>query len=119
MSFNRSTAKTLTLDAAHGTVGLDFNVDHLAVTETDPFDNLLCTKRLPSLREDASFGQRNAALSDPLTAAVEWAKEMRKPVIAEEFGFTAKKKAVAKLVRKEHTCSLNCSMRNVSAQVSH
>ncbi|MGF6757356.1 IS200/IS605 family accessory protein TnpB-related protein [Paraburkholderia sp. GAS42] len=100
VSFNHSLAETLTLDATHGTVGLDFNADHLAVTETDAFGNLLCTKRFPLLREDASSGQRNAALSDALTAAVEWAKESRKPVVAEDLDFAAKKKAISQLSPK-------------------
>jgi hypothetical protein len=34
----------------YGVVGDDFNFDHLAVTETDAFGNLLHTGRLPLLR---------------------------------------------------------------------
>ncbi|HKR40416.1 MAG TPA: hypothetical protein VJU59_12180 [Paraburkholderia sp.] len=72
-------------------------MDHLAVTETDAFGNLLRTKRLPLLREHASSGQRSAVLSDALTEAVRWARHARKPVVAEDLDFTAKKKAVAQL----------------------
>ena len=31
MSFNHQLAETVTLDATHGAIGLDFNVDHLSV----------------------------------------------------------------------------------------
>jgi hypothetical protein len=100
VSFNHQLADKTTLDVAHGAIGIDFNVDHLAVTETDLFGNMLNTQRFELLREDASSGQRNAALSDALTAAVAKAKSTRKPVVAEDLDFTAKKKAMAQLSPK-------------------
>ncbi|MGB8423432.1 transposase [Paraburkholderia sp.] len=100
VSFNHQPAQKITLDVAHGAVGIDFNVDHLVVTETDTFGNLLRTRRFPLLREDASSGQRNAVLSDALKEAVVWAKEARKPVVAKDLDFTAKKKAIAQLSPK-------------------
>ena len=42
-------------------------------------------------------GQRNAVLSDALTEAVAWAEQTRKPIIAEDLDFTAKKKVMAQL----------------------
>jgi hypothetical protein len=100
ISFNHAPVRRVTLDAQHGVVGLDFNVDHLAVTETDPFGNLLRTKRFALLREDATSGQRQAVLSDALSAAVAWAKDELKPVVAEDLDFAAKKKAMAQLSPK-------------------
>ncbi|WP_232072279.1 transposase [Paraburkholderia pallida] len=100
VSFNHKPAERVTLDTEYGAIGVDFNVDHLAVTETDPFGNLLRTKRLPLLREHASSGQRGAVLSDALTEVVRWARRARKPVVAEDLDFTAKKKAVAHLSPK-------------------
>jgi IS605 OrfB family transposase len=100
VSFDHAPARRVTLDVQHGAVGLDFNVDHLAVTETDPFGNLLRTKRFRLLREDATSGQREAALSDALSAAVAWAKDELKPVVAEDLDFAAKKKAMAQLSPK-------------------
>ncbi|CAG9262363.1 hypothetical protein PCAR4_570021 [Paraburkholderia caribensis] len=81
-------------------MGLDFNVDHLAVTETDPFGNLPRTRRFRLLREDAMSGQREAVLSDALWAAVAWAKDELKPIVAEDLDFAAKKKATAQLSPK-------------------
>lgn len=70
VSFDHVAARKVTLDVQHGAVGLDFNVDHLAVTGTDPFGNLMRTKRFTLLREDAMSGQREAVLSDALSAAL-------------------------------------------------
>jgi hypothetical protein len=50
LSFDHKPAPKTTLDLMCGAVGDDFNVDHLAVTETDAFGNLLHTGRLPLLR---------------------------------------------------------------------
>ncbi|MFP3555513.1 transposase [Paraburkholderia sp. SIMBA_049] len=100
VSFAHGPARRVTLDAQHGAVGLDFHVDHLAVTETDPFGNLLRTKRFALLREDATSGQRYAVLSDALSAAVAWAKAELKPVVAEDLDFAPKKKAMAQLTPK-------------------
>lgn len=66
-------------------------------TDKIGFDGSLATKRFPLLREDAGSGRRNAVLSDALTATVAWAKEARKPLVAEDLDFTAKKKAIAQL----------------------
>ena len=100
VSFNHQPAEVISLNVQHGAIGIDFNVDHLGVTETDRFGNLLRTRRFPLLREEASSGQRNAVLSDALTAAVAWAVATRKPVVAEDLDFTAKKKAVTQLSSK-------------------
>lgn len=61
-SFGHVPARQVTLDAQYGVVGIDFNVDHPVVTETDAFGNLL--------REDAISGHREPMLSDALLAAV-------------------------------------------------
>jgi IS605 OrfB family transposase len=93
VSFNHTQAERTTFNAGYGTVGIDFNVDHRAVTETDAFGN-------PLLREDSSSGQCNPSLSDALQVAIAWAKEVRKPIVAEDLDFNAKKKAIAQLSAK-------------------
>jgi hypothetical protein len=100
VSFNHAPAHRVTLDAQYGVVGIDFNADHLAVTETDPSGNLRRTQRFALLREDATSGQREAVLSDALRKAVAWAKDELKPIVAEDLDFTAKKKAMAQLSPK-------------------
>ncbi|MGA9916885.1 MAG: transposase, partial [Paraburkholderia sp.] len=100
VSFNHAPARRVTLSAQYGAVGIDFNIDHLAVTETDPSGNLRRTQRFALLREDATSGQREAVLSDALKKAVAWAKDELKPIVAEDLDFTAKKKAMAQLSPK-------------------
>jgi len=94
VAFNHPEAERTTLSVQHGAIGVDFNVDHLAVTETDLYGNMLRTVRLPLLREDATSGQREAVLSDALSVAVSLAKTARKPLVAEDLDFSAKKKAL-------------------------
>ncbi|MFJ1257156.1 hypothetical protein [Cupriavidus sp. CuC1] len=55
---------------------------------------MLRTLPLPLLREDAISGQREALLSDALCVAVGMAKAARKPLVAEDLHFSAKKKAL-------------------------
>ncbi|WP_134135476.1 hypothetical protein [Paraburkholderia sp. BL6665CI2N2] len=85
------------LGVRYGTNGLDFNGDHLAITGIDALGNLLRTKWLALLREDPGSDERNAMLSDALTAAVEWAKALRKPVVVGNLDFAARKKATTQL----------------------
>lgn len=40
---NHQPAEKTTLDVVYSAFGIDFNVDHVAVTETEPFGNLLRT----------------------------------------------------------------------------
>jgi IS605 OrfB family transposase len=100
VSFDHAPARRVTLGTQYGVVGIDFNVDHLAVTETDPSGNLISTRRFALLREDVTSGQREAVLSDALKKAVAWAKDELKPIVAEDLDFTAKKKAMAQLSPK-------------------
>ena len=100
VAFNHPAAERTTLAVQHGAVGVDFNVDHLAVTETDLYGNMLGTLRLPLLREDATSGQREAVLSDALSKAVSLAKASSKPLVAENLDFSAKKKALSQLSPK-------------------
>ena len=45
------------------------------------------------LREDATSGQREAVLSDALSQVIRLARDARKPLVAEDLDFRAKKKA--------------------------
>ena len=94
VAFSHPAAERSTLAVEHGAIGVDFNVDHLAVTETDLYGNMLRTLRLPLLREDATSGQREAVLSDALSRVVKLAKDAKKPLVAEDLDFSAKKKAL-------------------------
>ena len=55
---------------------------------------------MPLLRADATSGQREAALSDALSQAVRLARDARKPLVAEDLDFSAKKKALGRASAK-------------------
>lgn len=97
VSFARPAPVVTTLNARYGAVGVDFNADHLAVTETDRHGNLLTTRRVALPFEGKSTGQRNALLSDALETVVEWALREKKPVVIEALNFEAKKKVLGQM----------------------
>lgn len=92
VSFARPAGKVSTLDKQYGCVGVDFNVDHLAVTETDRNGNLIGSKRIDLPFEGKSTRQRDALLSDALEMVVEMALAVQKPVVVEDLNFEKKKK---------------------------
>lgn len=94
VAFSHPAAEQTALSVQHGAIGVDFNVDHLAVTETDLYGNMLRTVRLSLMREEAASGQREAVLSDALSQTIRLAREVRKPLMAEDLDFSAKKKAL-------------------------
>jgi len=81
------------------------------VTETDPYGNLLATRRRALLRKDASSGQRTEVLSDALGAAVEWAKKARNPSLPRILTSPQRRSSWHSPVRSRHGCSADCSMR--------
>jgi hypothetical protein len=91
-----------------------------------PPGNQLRTKRFALLREDATSGERAAALSDALSAAAAWAKDELKPVVAKDLDFVARK-PWGSSAQTEHACSRgcstsntgNCSKQSASARVSN
>ena len=93
VAFDHQLAGKTTLDVAHSALGIAFDVDHVAVTETDPLGNLLRPLYFPLLEEDTSSSPRNALHSDALTAAATWAKDSRTSLVAEDLNFTAKNAA--------------------------
>ncbi len=92
VSFARPAAPISTLRARFGAVGIDFNANHLAVTETDHGGNMIQSWRVELPLEDKSTGQRAAILSDAIEGVVEHALRVRKPIAAEELDFADKKK---------------------------
>ncbi|RCJ03158.1 transposase, partial [Cupriavidus necator] len=60
VSFARPAAPISTLSAKFGAIGIDFNADHLAVTETDPGGNMIQSWRVELPLEGKGTGQRAA-----------------------------------------------------------
>jgi hypothetical protein len=65
----------------------DLNVDLLAVTELDPFDDLVDQSLISWLREELFIGQRDAALLDALAAAIARPERISKQIVAEARDF--------------------------------
>ncbi len=74
-----------------GSIGLDFNTDHVAATETDRFGNPLKGESFYFSTRGKSQGQIQSALSDHLTQIVQRSVETQKPLVVEKLDFKEKK----------------------------
>jgi len=79
-----------------GIVGIDLNVDHLALTETDRSGNPVSVKRVPLSLYGKSTAQAKALIGDAAKAIVEQAKKQRKPIALEKLDFQNKKRSLDK-----------------------
>ena len=78
----------------YGRVGVDLNVDHLALTETDRFGNLVFIETLPLNLYGKSTGQAKALIGDVAKALVGLAKKEKKPIALEKLDFREKKRSL-------------------------
>jgi IS605 OrfB family transposase len=74
-----------------GVIGLDINVDHLALVETDRFGNPISTETIPYNLYGKSSNQARAIIGNATAAAVAYAERTNKPLIFEELDFQKKK----------------------------
>ena len=74
-----------------GAIGIDINVDHLAVTETDRFGNPIHHKTIPLVCYGKTSGQSKALIGDVVAELVDWARASQKPIILEKLDFQKKK----------------------------
>lgn len=109
VSFSRPLAPVVTLAAKYGALGVDFNEDHLAVTEVDAHGNLVHTWRFNfRAKKDATSGQRKHLLLTALHEVLKLALEKKLPIVAEELDFQRKKKDMSAMsaVRSRKLSSL-------------
>jgi transposase, IS605 OrfB family, central region len=78
--------------SALGSVGVDINTDHLAITETDRFGNPLKAVRIPLITYGCSPAQAKARIGEAVKAGVSLAVASSKLIALEKLDF-AKKKA--------------------------
>ena len=78
-------------DKAHGVLGVDFNADHLAVTQTNAAGWFVKTWVVPMELEGKTAEQREAVLSEALKGVVDYAEEHQLPIAVERLDFQAKK----------------------------
>ena len=78
-------------DKSRGAVGVDLNADHLAVCETDASGNYVNTFSVPLVTYGKSQHQAEAIIGDAVAGAVEYAREVGKPIVIEKLDFRQKK----------------------------
>ena len=74
-----------------GAVGVDFNADHLAVTETDFSGNWLNSFSVPMVTYGRSAKQSEALVGDAVAEVIGYAKVVGKPVAFERLDFSRKR----------------------------
>ena len=81
----------ITTDRRRGAVGVDLNVDHLAVAETDASGNYVKAWRVPLVTYGKSNHQAEALIGDAVSGVVGYARGVGKPLVIERLDFRQKK----------------------------
>jgi IS605 OrfB family transposase len=74
-----------------GTLGVDVNADHLAMSETDRFGNLIDTRRIDLITYGKTPDQAKAIIGDAAVAIAAQAQSAGKPIVIESLSFQKKK----------------------------
>lgn len=77
--------------AGIGVIGVDINSDHLAVCETDRFNNCVSSKKIPLVLYGKSTSQAKALIGDAIKELVRFSLETKKPLCVEKLAFQEKK----------------------------
>ena len=81
-------------DKRRGVIGVDLNADHLAVAEIDASGNCINAWRMLLVTYGKSARQAEAIIGDAVAGVVQYAKEVRKPIVIEKLDFRQKKAAL-------------------------
>jgi IS605 OrfB family transposase len=84
----------LTTSSVQGVIGVDINVNHLALAETDRFGNPISKKSISLNTYGKNHHQSRALISDVCSSIIAMAKAKRKTVIIEQLDFAKKKSAL-------------------------
>ena len=82
---------SLVTDQRRGAIGVDLNVDHLAVCETDASGNYVHAFSVPLVTYGKSQHQAEAIIGDAVASVVAYAREVGKPIVIEKLDFRQKK----------------------------
>jgi len=83
-----------------GAIGMDINIDHLAIAETDRFGNLISSKRIPLVTYGKSKHQTLAAIGEASKELVALAEKSKKPIILEKLDFKRKRADLGKASKR-------------------
>lgn len=86
-------------NARLGAIGVDINADHLAISETDRFGNLVEFHRIDLHTYGKTTDQAKALIGDAAVRITEMAEASSKPIVFERLDFS-KKKAELEATRK-------------------
>ena len=81
----------VTTDRRRGAIGVDLNVDHLAVAETDASGNYVNAWQVPLVTYGKSNHQAEALIGDAVSGVVGYARGVGKPLVIERLDFRQKK----------------------------
>ena len=90
ISFNREKAPLVTKESL-GAIGVDINVNHLAITEIDAKGNPIDKRTFSLCTYGKTSDQAKALIGDVCKKIVNFAQERQKPIIAEKLDFKKKK----------------------------
>jgi len=83
--------KTVVSRLRAGCIGVDLNVGHVAVTETDRFGNGIAVQRIPLLLYALSTAQAETAIAQCVKDMIGYAIRVGKPISIETLNFARKK----------------------------
>jgi IS605 OrfB family transposase len=95
-----------------GVIGVDINLDHLALVETDRFGNPVFKKTVPLNLYGKTREQALALIGDASAEVVAHAEQVLKPLILEELNFQKKKQSL----REEQSPSQSRKLSSFSYQ---
>lgn len=78
-------------NSAMGAIGVDINADHLAISETDRFGNLVHSIRVDLHTYGKTTNQAKALIGDAAVRIADLAKLKCKPIVIEKLDFSKKK----------------------------
>jgi IS605 OrfB family transposase len=90
-----------------GTIGIDLNANHVALTETDRFGNPIATQTVKINTYGKSSGQTEAIIGDAVKTIVKRSEETLKPIVIEDLDFSKKKSSLKENRSKRHARMLS------------
>ena len=100
-----------------GAIGLDINIDHLALVETDRFGNPLVSRTIPLCLKNKTSDQAEALIGDAAAQVIQYVTTTHKPLVIENLDFQKKKATL----REEKSSSLAHTLSSFSYRslISH
>lgn len=94
ISFAHEKTKVVT-DLKLGAIGIDINVNHIALAETDSKGNPIHKETIPLNTYGKTKDQAKAIIGDAISKITSFALRKQKPLVVEKLDFTAKKRSFA------------------------